>query len=141
MVLEPRKTKFRKAYKGRIHGETQRGFLLNFGPFGLKAMGPSRLTVRQIEAARRAIVHYTKRSGFLWIRVFPDISVSRKPAEVRMGGGKGHHEFWACRVHPGRIIFELDGVLVDVAREAFRRAASKLPMRVTFVSRAGASTR
>lgn len=135
MLLEPRRTKFRRSFKGRIHGNTKSGFLLSFGSFGLKAIEPSRLTGQQIESARRVIVHHTGRSGFLWIKIFPDISISKKPAEVRMGGGKGHHEFWAFRVHPGRIIFELDGVPYDVAYRALTLASSKLPIKAVFVHR------
>src|SRR5690606_23574006 len=136
-MLQPKKTKYRKAHKGRIHGNAKGGFELNFGAFGMKAMEPERITARQIEAARRAITRHIKRAGRLWIRVFPDVPVSSKPAEVRMGSGKGSPEFWAARVKPGRILFELDGVPADVARGAFERAAAKLPIKVKFVARLG----
>lgn len=134
-MLSPKKTKFRKAHKGRIHGVAQVGNQLNFGAFGLKAMEPERITARQIEAARRTIARSMKRVGRLWIRIFPDVPVSRKPAEVRMGSGKGSPEFWAARVHPGRIMFELDGVTEEVAREAFELAAAKLPIKTKFIKR------
>lgn len=136
-MLQPKKTKYRKAHKGRIHGIAKGGFELNFGSYGMKAMEPERITARQIEAARRAITRHIKRAGRLWIRVFPDVPVSSKPAEVRMGSGKGSPEFWAARVKPGRILFELDGVPADVARGAFERAAAKLPIKVKFVARLG----
>ncbi len=136
-MLQPKRTKFRKAHKGRIHGEAKGGSDLNFGHFGLKATEPERITARQIEAARRAITRAMKRQGRVWIRMFPDIPVSKKPAEVRMGSGKGSPEFWACRVKPGRILFELDGVKSDVAREALSLAAAKLPIRTKFVTRLG----
>jgi len=136
-MLQPKKTKYRKAHKGRIHGNAKGGFELNFGSYGMKAMEPERITARQIEAARRAITRHIKRAGRLWIRVFPDVPVSSKPAEVRMGSGKGSPEFWAARVKPGRILFELDGVPADVARGAFERAAAKLPIKVKFVARLG----
>lgn len=136
-MLQPKKTKFRKAHKGRIHGVAKGGFELNFGSYGMKAMEPERITARQIEAARRAITRHIKRAGRLWIRVFPDVPVSTKPAEVRMGSGKGSPEYWAARVKPGRILFELDGVPADVARGAFERAAAKLPIKVKFVARLG----
>ena len=136
-MLQPKKTKYRKAHKGRIHGVAKGGFELNFGAYGMKAMEPERITARQIEAARRAITRHIKRAGRLWIRVFPDVPVSSKPAEVRMGSGKGSPEFWAARVKPGRILFELDGVPADVARGAFERAAAKLPIKVKFVARLG----
>src|SRR5918998_3374717 len=126
-MLQPKRTKFRKAFKGRTD--------LNFGAFGLKAMEPERITARQIEAARRAITRHIKRQGRLWIRVFPDVPVSKKPAEVRMGSGKGAPEFWAARVKPGRVLFELDGVSVQVAREALELAAAKLPIKTRFVAR------
>jgi len=135
--MQPKKTKFRRAFKGRIHGTAKAGFTLNFGSFGLKAVEPERVTARQIEAARRAITRHMKRQGKVWIRVFPDVPVSKKPAEVRMGSGKGSPEFWACRVKPGRILFELDGVKSDVAREALSLAAAKLPIRTKFVTRLG----
>ena len=134
-MLLPKKTKFRKQFKGRIHGAAKSGFSLNFGAYGLKAMEPERLTARQIEAARRAITRQMKRQGRVWIRIFPDVPVSSKPAEVRMGKGKGAVEFWAARVHPGRIIFEIDGVADDVAREALRLGAAKLPIRTKVVTR------
>ena len=134
-MLSPKRTKFRKAHKGRIHGAAKGGTTLNFGSFGLKAMAPERVTARQIEAARRAITRHMKRAGRVWIRVFPDVPVSAKPAEVRMGSGKGTPEFWVCRVHPGRIMFEIDGVPETVAREAFELAAAKLPLRTRFVRR------
>lgn len=134
-MLQPKKTKYRKAHKGRIHGAAKGGFTLSFGSFGLKAMEPERITARQIEAARRAITRAIKRQGRLWILVFPDVPVSKKPAEVRMGSGKGTPEFWACRVHPGRIMFELDGVPQAVAKTAFELAAAKLPIKTKFVQR------
>ncbi|BCA57458.1 MAG: 50S ribosomal protein L16 [Sphingomonas sp.] len=136
-MLQPKKTKFRKAFKGRIHGDAKGGTTLNFGSYGLKAMEPDRLTARQIEAARRAITRHIKRQGRLWIRVFPDVPVSGKPAEVRMGKGKGSPEYWAARVKPGRILFELDGVPGDIAAMAFSRAAMKLPIKVKVVARLG----
>ncbi|SKA19754.1 LSU ribosomal protein L16P [Enhydrobacter aerosaccus] len=137
-MLQPKRTKYRKAFKGRIHGAAKGGFNLDFGSFGLKAMEPDRLTARQIEAARRAITRHMKRAGRVWIRVFPDVPVSKKPAEVRMGSGKGAPEFWAARVKPGRVLFELDGVPVTVAKEALALAAAKLPIKTRFVSRVGA---
>ena len=136
-MLQPKRTKFRKAHKGRIHGDAKGGTALNFGAFGLKALEPERITARQIEAARRAITRHIKRQGRLWIRIFPDVPVSTKPAEVRMGSGKGAPEFWACRVHPGRIMFEVDGVPRDLAVRAFELAAAKLPIRTRFVARLG----
>jgi large subunit ribosomal protein L16 len=136
-MLQPKRTKYRKAFKGRISGAAKGGFNLDFGAFGLKAMEPDRLTARQIEAARRAITRHMKRAGRVWIRVFPDVPVSKKPAEVRMGSGKGAPEFWAARVKPGRVLFELDGVSVQVAREALELAAAKLPIKTRFVSRVG----
>jgi len=136
-MLQPKRTKYRKAHKGRIHGTAKGGTELNFGAYGLKAVEPSRITARQIEAARRAITRHLKRLGRVWIRVFPDVPVSTKPAEVRMGSGKGTPEFWVCRVHPGRIMFEIDGVSEQVAREAFTLAAAKLPIRTKIVSRLG----
>ena len=136
-MLQPKKTKFRKAFKGRIHGDAKGGTTLNFGSYGLKAMEPDRLTARQIEAARRAITRHIKRQGRLWIRVFPDVPVSGTPAEVRMGKGKGSPEYWAARVKPGRILFELDGVPGDIAAMAFSRAAMKLPIKVKVVARLG----
>ncbi len=134
-MLAPKKSKFRKAFKGRIHGNAKGGFSVEFGSFGLKALEPERVTARQIEAARRSIARSMKRSGKLWIRIFPDIPVSRKPAEVRMGSGKGNPEFFVCRVKPGRIMFELDGVDEAVAREAFDKASAKLPIKTKFVKR------
>jgi large subunit ribosomal protein L16 len=134
-MLSPKKTKFRKMHKGRIHGNAKGGFTLNFGQFGLKAMEPERITARQIEAARRAISRHVKRVGRLWIRIFPDLPVTAKPAEVRMGSGKGSVEYWAARVQPGRIMFELDGVTEEVARGAFERASAKLPIKTKFVRR------
>jgi len=137
-MLQPKRTKYRKAFKGRIHGAAKGGFNLDFGSYGLKAMEPDRLTARQIEAARRAITRHMKRAGRVWIRVFPDVPVSKKPAEVRMGSGKGAPEFWAARVKPGRVLFELDGVSVTIAREALELAAAKLPIKTRFVARIGA---
>ena len=136
-MLSPKRTKFRKAHKGRIHGDAKGGFTLNFGGFGLKALEPGRITARQIEAARRAMTRHIKRQGKVWIRVFPDVPVSKKPAEVRMGKGKGSPEFWAARVKPGRIMFEMDGVPGDVARRAFELAAAKLPIKCKVVARIG----
>ncbi len=134
-MLQPKKTKFRKQFKGRIHGAAKGGFDLNFGQFGLKAMEPERVTARQIEAARRAITREMKRQGRVWIRVFPDLPVTSKPTEVRMGSGKGAPEYWAARVHPGRIMFEIDGVAEDIAREALRLGAAKLSVRTRIVTR------
>src|ERR1700709_2761098 len=134
-MMQPKKTRFRKAFKGRISGNAKGGFALNFGQFGLKALEPERVTARQIEAARRALTRHMKRAGRVWIRVFPDGPVSKKPSEVRMGKGKGAPEFWACRVHPGRIMFELDGVPVETAREALALAAAKLPIKTKFIQR------
>jgi len=134
-MMQPKKTKFRKAFKGRIHGNAKGGFALNFGEFGLKALEPERVTARQIEAARRALTRHMKRAGRVWIRVFPDVPVSKKPTEVRMGKGKGTPEFWAARVKPGRIMFEIDGVPVELAKEALRLGAAKLPVRTRFVQR------
>src|SRR5246127_4474654 len=136
-MLSPKRTKYRKAHKGRIHGMAKGGTSLNFGAFGLKALEPERVTARQIEAARRAITRAMKRSGRVWVTIFPDVPVSTKPAEVRMGSGKGNPEFWVCRVHPGRIMFEIDGVSEQIAREAFTLAAAKLPIRTKIVSRLG----
>ena len=136
-MLQPKKTKFRKAFKGKISGDAKSGFSLNFGSYGLKAMEPDRITARQIEAARRAITRHMKRQGRLWIRIFPDLPVSGKPAEVRMGKGKGSPESWVARVRPGRILFELDGVEGKIAAEAFERAAMKLPIKVKVVARLG----
>ncbi len=134
-MLQPKRTKFRKAFKGRIHGASKAGFTLNFGQFGLKALEPERVTARQIEAARRAMTRHMRRIGRVWIRIFPDVPVSKKPTEVRMGKGKGAPEFWACRVAPGRIMFEIDGVPTETAREALRLAAAKLPIKTRFVQR------
>ncbi len=136
-MLQPKRTKFRKAHKGRIKGDAKGGFTLSFGSYGLKALEPERITARQIEAARRAITRSMKRAGKVWIRVFPDVPVSTKPAEVRMGSGKGSPEFWACRVKPGRIMFEIDGVPVELAREALGLGAAKLPIKTKFVARLG----
>ena len=136
-MLQPKRTKYRKAHKGRIHGKAKGGTALNFGAYGLKAVAPGRVSARQIEAARRSITRRMKRVGKLWIRVFPDVPVSSKPAEVRQGKGKGSPEWWAVRVKPGRILFELDGVSQDMAREAFRLASAKLPISTRFVSRMG----
>jgi len=136
-MLQPIRSKFRKAHKGRIHGVATSANQLNFGQFGLKALEPERVTARQIEAARRAITRHMKRAGRVWIRVFPDVPVSKKPAEVRMGSGKGAPEFWAARVKPGRVLFELDGVPVTVAKEALALAAAKLPIKTRFVARVG----
>ena len=136
-MLQPKRTKYRKAFKGRISGAAKGGFNLDFGSYGLKAMEPDRLTARQIEAARRAITRHMKRAGRVWIRVFPDVPVSKKPAEVRMGSGKGAPEFWAARVAPGRIMFELDGVPADIATRAFELAAAKLPIKTKIVHRLG----
>ena len=136
-MLSPKNLKYRKAHKGRIHGKAKSGSALNFGSFGLKAMQPERVTARQIEAARRAMTRHMKRAGRVWIRVFPDVPVSKKPAEVRQGKGKGSVEFWACRVKPGRIMFEVDGVSAEVARRAFELAAAKLPIKTKFVTRLG----
>ncbi|MCH9779995.1 MAG: 50S ribosomal protein L16 [Alphaproteobacteria bacterium] len=137
-MLSPKRTKHRKQHKGRIHGMAKGGTDLNFAPYGLKALSPGRLTARQIEAARRAIVRHVRRQGKIWIRVFPDVPVSSKPTEVRMGKGKGSPDFWAARVHPGRIMFEMSGVSEDVAREAMILAAAKLPLDARFVKRLGA---
>ncbi|MBK1625454.1 MULTISPECIES: 50S ribosomal protein L16 [Hyphomicrobiales] len=136
-MLQPKRTKFRKAHKGRIHGAAKGGTDLNFGSFGLKAMEPERITARQIEAARRAITRHMKRAGRVWIRIFPDVPVSSKPTEVRMGKGKGSPEYWACRVHPGRVMFEIDGVGEATAREALRLGAAKLPVKTRVVTRIG----
>ncbi|MDH3262572.1 MAG: 50S ribosomal protein L16 [Paracoccaceae bacterium] len=134
-MLQPKRTKYRKMHKGRISGEAKGGFELNFGQFGLKAIEPERVTARQIEAARRAMTREMKRQGRVWIRVFPDVPVSAKPTEVRMGSGKGSVDFWAARVKPGRIMFEIDGVSETVAREALRLAAMKLPIKTRVVAR------
>lgn len=134
-MLQPKRTKFRKAHKGRIHGLAKGGTELAFGQYGLKAQEPERVTARQIEAARRAITREMKRAGRVWIRIFPDLPVSKKPTEVRMGKGKGSVEFWAARVKPGRIVFEIDGVPEDVAKEALRLGAMKLPITTRVVTR------
>src|ERR1043165_7423589 len=138
-MLSPKRTKFRKAHKGRIKGLAKGGFSLSFGGFGLKALEPERVTARQIEAARRAITRAMKRQGRVWIRIFPDVPVSTKPAEVRMGSGKGAPEYWVARVKPGRIMFELDGVPGSIAKTAFERAAEKLPIKTKVVARLGES--
>ena len=137
-MLSPKRTKYRKAHKGRVHGMAKGGTALNFGAYGMKSVEPGRITARQIEAARRAITRQMKRQGRVWIRVFPDVPVSDKPAEVRMGKGKGASEYWAARVAPGRIMFEVDGVPDDIAREALRLGAAKLPIRTRVVTRLGA---
>lgn len=134
-MLQPTRTKFRKAHKGRIHGHAMSATKLNFGQYGLKAIEPDRVTARQIEAARRAMTRHMKRAGRVWIRVYPDVPVSKKPIEVRMGKGKGTPEYWVCRVKPGRIMFEIDGVPVNVAREALALAAAKLSVKTRFVER------
>ena len=134
-MLQPMRTKFRKAHKGRIHGVATSGATLAFGQFGLKAMEPERVTARQIEAARRALTRHMKRAGRVWIRVFPDLPVSKKPAEVRMGSGKGTPEYWVARVKPGRVMFEIDGVTEQTARESLALAAAKLPIKTRFVAR------
>jgi large subunit ribosomal protein L16 len=136
-MLSPKRTKFRKQHKGRIKGEAKGGFSLNFGQFGLKALEPERITARQIEAARRTMTRHMKRQGRVWIRIFPDVPVSRKPAEVRMGSGKGTPEYWVAKIKPGRIMFEIDGVPEAVARGAFELAAAKLPIKTKFVARLG----
>ena len=134
-MLSPKRTKFRKQHKGRIHGLAKGGTDLNFGSFGLKAVEPERVTARQIEAARRAMTRHMKRQGRVWIRIFPDVPVTQKPTEVRMGKGKGSVEYWAAKVKPGRVMFEIDGVAEPVAREALRLAAMKLPIKCRFVQR------
>ncbi len=134
-MLSPKRTKYRKAHKGRMEGMAKGGTSLNFGAYGLKALEPARITARQIEAARRAITRHIRRQGRVWIRIFPDLPVSSKPAEVRMGSGKGSPEFWAARVKPGKIMFELDGVAPDLAERAFELAGAKLPIRTRFVTR------
>ncbi len=136
-MLQPKKTKYRKAHKGRIHGLAKGGAALNFGAYGLKATSPGRVSARQIEAARRTITRHMKRVGKLWIRIFPDVPVSSKPAEVRQGKGKGSPEWWAARVKPGRVMFELDGVPKNVAKRAFILASAKLPIHTKFVTRLG----
>ncbi len=134
-MLQPSKPKFRKQHKGRIHGKTQSGSKLNFGGYGLKATSPGRITARQIEAARRAITREMQREGRVWIRIFPDVPVTKKPAEVRMGKGKGSVEFWVSRIHPGRILFEVDGISEDIAKKALMLGAAKLPVKSSFVKR------
>jgi len=134
-MLSPKKTKYRKAHKGKIHGLAKGGSDLLFGSYGIKSIEPERVTARQIEAARRAIVRYLRKSGRVWIRIFPDLPVTKKPAEVRMGSGKGNPEFWVCRVKPGRILFELEGVAEDIARLALTKATAKLPVKTRFVRR------
>ena len=136
-MLSPKRTKYRKAHKGRIHGNAKGGTTLNFGAYGLKALQPERVTARQIEAARRAMTRHMKRAGKVWIRIFPDVPVSQKPAEVRQGKGKGNPEFWAARIKPGRIMFEVDGVPREVAKRAFELATAKLPIRTKFITRMG----
>ncbi|MDA0306087.1 MAG: 50S ribosomal protein L16 [Proteobacteria bacterium] len=136
-MLSPKNMKYRKAHKGRIHGKAKGGTKLNFGAFGLKAMAPQRVTSRQIEAARRAMTRHMKRAGRVWIRIFPDVPVTQKPAEVRQGKGKGAVEYWVARVKPGRILFEVDGVTPEVARRAFELGAAKLPLKTKFVTRLG----
>ena len=136
-MLAPKRTKYRKQQKGRIHGLAKGGTTLNFGSFGLKAEQAGRISSRQIEAARRAITRHLTRSGRIWLRIFPDVPVSKKPVEVRMGKGKGVPETWICRVKPGRVMFEVDGVQAPLAKEAFRRGADKLPIRTRFVVRVG----
>ncbi len=134
-MLQPTRTKYRKAHKGRIHGSATRGAVLNYGAYGLKALEPERIISKQIEAARVSLTRYMKRTGKVWLRIFPNIPVSKKPTEVRMGKGKGTPEYWACRVKPGRILFEVDGVTEEVAREALYKASTKLPVKTKFVKR------
>ena len=134
-MLQPKKTKFRKAHKGRIKGVATSATTLNFGTYGLKSLEAERITARQIEAARVAMTRFMKRTGRVWVRIFPDIPVSKKPVEVRMGKGKGSPEFWVCRVKPGRILFEIDGVAEDTAREALYKASAKLPIKTKFIKR------
>jgi len=134
-MLQPTRTKYRKAHKGRIHGKACRGSLMNYGTYGLKAMEPERIIGKQIEAARVALTRYMKRTGKVWLRIFPNIPVSKKPVEVRMGKGKGAPEYWACRVKPGRIIFEVDGVSESVAKIALYKASAKLPIKTKFIKR------
>lgn len=136
-MLSPKRTKYRKQQKGRIHGLSKGGTSLNFGSYGLKALEPERITARQIESARRAITRAMKRAGRVWIRIFPDVPVSTKPAEVRMGSGKGSPEFWVARVAPGRIMFEIDGVTAELAKEALQLGAAKLPIKTKFIARIG----
>jgi len=134
-MLQPTRTKYRKAHKGRIHGKASRATLLNYGAYGLKAIEPERIIGKQIEAARVALTRHMQRTGKVWSRIFPNIPVSKKPTEVRMGKGKGAPEFWACRVKPGRILFEVDGVSEEVAREALYKASTKLPIKTKFIKR------
>ena len=134
-MLQPTRTKYRKAHKGRIHGYATRGGILNYGAYGLKAMQPDRIISKQIEAARVALTRYMKRTGKVWLRIFPNIPVSKKPTEVRMGKGKGAPEYWVSVVRPGRMLFECDGVTLDVATEALRLAAQKLPVKTKFIKR------
>ena len=134
-MLSPQKTKYKKQFKGRIHGSAKGNYSLNYGSYGLKALQPERITSRQIESARKAITRHLKRAGRMWISIFPDVPVSKKPAEVRMGKGKGANEYWACRVHPGRVMFEIDGVNIEEARRALMLAAAKLPIKCKFVER------
>jgi large subunit ribosomal protein L16 len=136
-MLSPKRSKYRKQHKGRIHGLSKGGFSLTFGSYGLKALQPERITARQIESARRAITRAMKRAGRVWIRIFPDVPVSTKPAEVRMGSGKGSPEFWVARVAPGRIMFEIDGVAPELAKEALTLGAAKLPIKTKFITRMG----
>ena len=134
-MLSPKRTKYRKQHKGRIHGKAKGGTALNFGSFGLKATQPGRVTARQIEAARRAMTRHIKRGGKIWIRVFPDVPISNKPLAVRMGMGKGNVEQWVAKIQPGSMLYEMEGVSEEIAREAFRLAANKLPIKTTFVQR------
>ena len=134
-MLSPKKTKYRKQFKGRIHGNSKGNYALNYGSFGLKALQPERITSRQIESARKAITRHLKRAGKMWIRIFPDVPVSKKPAEVRMGKGKGSPEYYACRVKPGRILFEVDGVSEQIAKEALYKASAKLPIKTKTIKR------
>lgn len=136
MILGPRKTKYRKAFKGRIHGLAKGGTDLAFGTYGLKATTPDRISARQMEAARRAIVRHLRKEGRMWMRIFPDVPITKKPAEVRMGSGKGNVEFWACRVKPGKILFEIEGLSEDNAKLAFTKAAAKLSVQTRFVKQA-----
>ena len=135
-MLQPKRTKFRKQFKGRIHGNAKGNYSLNYGSFGLKALEPERVTARQIEAARRAMTRHIKRGGKVWIRIFPDVPITKKPVEVRMGKGKGNVEYWVAKITPGKVLYEMEGVTEEVAREAFRLAAAKLPVITTFITRA-----
>jgi large subunit ribosomal protein L16 len=134
-MLQPKRTKFRKQFKGRNRGLATTGSKVSFGEYGLKAMERGRITARQIEAARRAMTRHIKRGGKIWIRVFPDVPISKKPLEVRMGKGKGNVEYWVCKIQPGRVLYEMEGVTETIAREAFRLAAAKIPFKTSFVSR------